>query len=138
MLLALLFHYQSRDVVASTPSLAPRIPPPQPGKATANPATSVKSIDCRWDLNPLPGLTRTWTSHLAREPPGVHARPRCLMVFRGAGRNGQQGTVVKKDFPTIYLHLRAVNNSRVPCVSLRGRRGNCVSVIGVGLLFCPM
>lgn len=31
----------------------------------------------------------------------------------GVGRKSEEGPVVKKDFPTIYLHLRAINNSRV-------------------------
>jgi len=33
--------------------------------------------------------------------------------IEGEGRKGDKGgAVVKKDFPAIYLHLRAINNSR--------------------------
>lgn len=49
-------------------------------------------------------------------------------------RSKRERPVVKKDFPTIYLHLRAINNSRVRACPRRTLEKNCVNA-SVGLLF---
>lgn len=49
------------------------------------------------------------------------------------GKGERERPVVKKDFPTIYLHLRAVNNSRVRACRAALSKKLCQH--DVGLLF---
>lgn len=73
------------------------------------------------------GFQASWRRDRKREKSG-----RGNVGKKGKSERGR--SIVKKDFPTIYLHLRAVNNSRVHACRAAHSRKNCVNAT-VGLLF---